>query len=208
MIRLYEKLYSANCGEGGQNAGTAGVGDPPPRKKFPLQKLAMPAVLLVLILITASIINRSPSAPVRQIQPASTTKPVAATPIQQPHSTASQAGTAKIPDETLVEQKQKDSPPPALNGEKKPLSESTRGFVVRLKVTQGGTLTVTIDGSASQDYDLVVGDSIEWKADRTIALELSNAGGVEGELNGRPLKPFGQSGKTVTVVLDPEGIRQ
>jgi hypothetical protein len=69
-------------------------------------------------------------------------------------------------------------------------------------------LTVTIDGSASQDYDLVVGDSIEWKADRTITLELSNAGGVEAELNGRQLKPFGQSGKPATVVLDPEGIRQ
>ena len=69
-------------------------------------------------------------------------------------------------------------------------------------------MTVTIDGSASQDYDLVVGDSIEWKADRTITLELSNGGGVEAELNGRPLKPFGQSGKPATVVLDPEGIRQ
>jgi cytoskeleton protein RodZ len=208
MIRLYEKLYSASSEGGGQNTGTAGVGDPPPRKKFPLQKLAIPAVILVLILITASIINRSPSPPVRPIQPASTTLPIAATPIQQTHSTVRQAGPAKIPDESIIVQKQKDSPPPALNGAQKPSSESTRGFVVRLKVTQGGALTVTIDGSASQDYDLVAGDSIEWKADRTITLELSNAGGVETELNGRPLKPFGQSGKPATVVLDPEGIRQ
>jgi hypothetical protein len=85
--------------------------------------------------------------------------------------------------------------------------ETVRGFVIRLKVTQSGTLTVTIDGATSQSYDLAVGDSIEWKADRTITLELSNAGGVESELNGRQLKPFGQTGKPATVVLDSEGVR-
>jgi len=208
MIRLYERLYSASRGESVQSSGTAGVGDPPPRKKFPLQKLAMPAVILVLILITASVINRSPSAPVRQNQPASATAPVAAPPVQQPHSSARPAVPAKIPDEAEVEQKRGDSLPPVQNGVLKPSPESSKGFVVRLKVTQGGTLTVTIDGSTSQDYDLVAGDSIEWKADRTISLELSNPGGVEAELNGRQLKPFGQSGKPATVVLDSEGIRQ
>jgi hypothetical protein len=69
-------------------------------------------------------------------------------------------------------------------------------------------LTVTIDASPPQDYDLAVGDSIEWKAERTISLVLSNAGGVEAEMNGRQLKPFGQSGTPVSVVLDSEGIRQ
>jgi cytoskeleton protein RodZ len=208
MIRLFEKLYSAGSEGGGQSAGTAGVGDPLPRKKFPLQKLVMPAVILVLVLITASIINRSPAPPVRQVQPAPAALPAAVPPIQQPVSTARQAAPAKIPDETVVEQKRVDSPAPALNGAQKPAPQSARGFVVRLKVTQGGTLTVTIDGSASQEYDLVVGDSIEWKADRTITLELSNAGGVEAELNGSPLKPFGQTGQSAAVVLGPEGIRQ
>jgi len=208
MIRLFEKLYAASSEGGGQSTGTAGVGDPLPRKKFPLQKLVMPAVILVLILITAGIFNRSPAPPVRQVQPAPAALPTAAPPVQQPLSTARQAAPAMIPDETVVEQKQVDSPPPALNRAQKPAPESARGFVVRLKVTQGGTLTVTIDGSTSQEYDLVVGDSIEWKADRTITLELSNAGGVEAELNGRQLKPFGQFGTPATVVLDPEGIRQ
>jgi len=208
MIRLYEKLYSAGSGGGNQGAGTAGVGDPPPRKKFPFQKLAMPVVILVMILITATIINRSPSTPVRQKQPVPGTIPIAAPPIQLPHSSGGQTGPAKIPDETIVEQKQDATLPADQNGVQKPLPEITRGFVVRLKVTQSGTLTVTIDGSTSQEYDLAVGDSIEWKADRTITLDLSNAGGVETELNGRQLKPFGQSGKPATVVLDSEGIRQ
>ena len=208
MIRLFEKLYAANGESSGQSTGTVAVGDPLPRKKFPLQKLVMPAVILVLILVTASIINRSPAPPVRQVPPAPAAVPIAAPPIQQPLSAARQAGPAKIPEETVAEQKQVDSPSPALNAAQKSSPAKVRGFVVRLKVTQGGTLTVTIDGSASQEYELVVGDSIEWKADRTITLELSNAGGVEAELNGKQLKPFGQFGTPATIVLDPEGIRQ
>jgi cytoskeletal protein RodZ len=207
MIRLYEKLYSTGSGVGEHTAGTAGVGDTIPRKKFPLQKLAMPAVILALILITATFINRSPSAPVRQNQPASLTTPAAAPPVQQPQSSVRPSGPAKTPNGSPVEQKRGDSPPVAQSGAQKPSTESSKGFVVRLKVTQSGTLTVTIDGSTSQAYDLAVGDSIEWKADRTITLELSNAGGVETELNGRQLKPLGQSGKPATVVLDSEGIR-
>jgi len=208
MIRLYEKLYSAGSGGGNQSTGTAGVNDPPPRKKFPFQKLVMPVVILVMILITATVINRSPSTPVRQKQPVPDTAPIAAPPIQQPHSSGGQTGPAKMPDKTIVEQTRGDALPSDQNGVQKTLPENTRGFVVRLKITQSGTLTVTIDGSISQEYDLAVGDSIEWKADRTITLELSNAGGVEAELNGRQLKPFGQPGKPTTVVLDSEGIRQ
>ena len=207
MIRLYEKLYSSKSGKIDTSSPTT-AGDQKPRKKFPLQKLALPAIILVMILITAAIINHSPSTPARQNQPAPSTTPIAATPTQQTHSSARHADPAKITDKTVDDYKNVDTSPPARNEKQKTSSESSNGFVVRLKVTQSGTLTVTIDGSTSQDYDLVVGDSIEWKADRTISLELSNAGGVEAELNGRQLKPFGQSGKPATVVLDPEGIRQ
>jgi cytoskeleton protein RodZ len=207
MIRLYEKLYLAKSGKI-DNSSITTAGAPSPRKKFPLQKLAMPVAILVLILITATIINRSSSPPVRQNQPASATTPIATTSIQQTRSSAGQAGPAKMPEEPIVKQIQTDSPLPVHNGVQKSTAESTRGFVVRLKVTQSGTLTVTIDASSSQDYELAVGDSIEWKADKTISLELSNAGGVEAELNGKQLKPFGQSGKPATVVLDSEGIRQ
>jgi cytoskeletal protein RodZ len=206
MIRLYEKLYSAR--NGGGSTSTVGVGDPLPRKKFPFQKLAMPAVILVLILITAAIINRSSSPPVRQNQPSYASTPIAAPPIQPAPSSARQTGLVKKTEDTSVERKRDESLPAAQNEVQKPVAENPRGFVVRLKVTQSGTLTVIIDGSTSQAYDLVVGDSIEWKAVRTIALELSNAGGVETELNGRQLKPFGPSGKPAAVVLDSEGIRQ
>lgn len=208
MIRLYEKLYSAGNGGGDHPATAAGGGDPAPRKKFPLQKLAMPAVILVLILITAAIINRSPSPPVRQNLPESAAPPATAPPVLQVRSSVRQPVPKQTPDEAVNEQKRGESQPAAQGSVQSPSRENSRGFVVRLKVTQSGTLKVTIDGSSTQDYELVVGDSIEWKADRTIVLELSNAGGVEAELNGRQLKLPGQSGKPSTVVLDSEGIRQ
>lgn len=207
MIRLYEKLYLAGSSGAGEHASRSAVpGEPSLRKKIPFQKLALPAVILVLILITAAIINRSPPRPVRQDQPASITIPLALPPVQQAQSSARPAVPAKKQDEVIVLKKRDDAQPPTQNVVQKTPPESAKGFVVRLKVTQGGILKVIIDGSTSQNYDLAVGDRIEWKADRTISLDLSNAGGVEAELNGRLLKPFGPSGNPVTVVLGPEGV--
>jgi cytoskeletal protein RodZ len=209
MIRLFEKLYSSAGGKNDQNSSATSAADgSSQRKKFPFQKLAMPAVILVLILITAAIINHSPSTPDRQNKPAPATTPTVASPIQQTHSSPRQPGPTRAPEEKVVEQKRDDSAQSTPVGAQKISSESSKSFVIRLKVVQSGTLTVTIDGSNSQSYDLVVGDSIEWKADKTISLELSNAGGVETELNGRQLKPFGQPGKPATVVLDTDGVKQ
>jgi hypothetical protein len=60
----------------------------------------------------------------------------------------------------------------------------------------------------SQQYDLKAGDLIEWKADKVITLEVGNAGGIEAEFNGKPLKPFGQPGKSAHVVLKADGSSQ
>lgn len=81
-------------------------------------------------------------------------------------------------------------------------------MVVRLRVIHNASLAVTMDGTTSQHYDLTSGDTFEWKADRTIALELSNAGSAAIELNGRPLGPLGANGAPVYVLLDANGIRQ
>ena len=75
------------------------------------------------------------------------------------------------------------------------------GSVLKLKVNQDSSLNVTIDGMISQQYDLKAGDLIEWKADKVITLDLGNAGGIEAEFNGKPLKPFGEPGKSAHVVL-------
>jgi hypothetical protein len=67
---------------------------------------------------------------------------------------------------------------------------------------------MTIDGVASQEYGLNVGDLMEWKAEKMFLLELDNAGSVEGDLNGRPLQPFGELGRAVHLVISAEGVRQ
>jgi hypothetical protein len=87
-------------------------------------------------------------------------------------------------------------------------AEASKGLILKIKVTQNGTLTSTVDGSAPQQYELSVGDVIEWKAEKKVTLELSNAEGVEVELNGKQYKSLGPPGKPVYVELDADGVKQ
>ena len=128
MIRLYEKLYSAGNRGGDHTAAAAGGGDPAPRKKFPLQKLAMPAVILVLILITAAIINRSPSPPVRQNLPESAAPQATAAPVLQVRSSVRQPVPKQTPDEAVNEQKRSESQPAALGSVQKSVEGKLQGF--------------------------------------------------------------------------------
>jgi len=79
------------------------------------------------------------------------------------------------------------------------------GIILKLKVNQDCWLNITIDETVSQQYDLKAGDLIEWKGEKVFALDLGNAGGVEAELNGRPLASFGGQGKSAHVVLKGGG---
>lgn len=180
-----------------------------PKRRLSLQKFALPAILLLLIIITAGILNRSDAPPKRdQTIP----QPVEQKPAQAVQPQLSTARTLPIPSqrpesasptrERSVEVKAADQN----NGQAAP-GETARSFIVHMKVTQNGTLTVTIDGTLSQKYELTAGDAIEWKAEKQVALELSNAGGVEVELNGKPLRPLGPAGKPVIIVLDADGVR-
>ncbi len=80
------------------------------------------------------------------------------------------------------------------------------GIVLRLKAVQTGKLHITIDGAISQEYDLNVGDLVEWKAEKMFLLDLDNAGSVEVELNGKPLKPLGEQGSAAHLVIRADGI--
>lgn len=108
--------------------------------------------------------------------------------------------SAKVSSEKAIE----DAAPavnPASNeliagGEPRP-----KGVFLKLKFNQDSSLNVTIDDSISQHYELKSGDLIEWKAEKSFTLDLGNAGGVEAEFNGKPLKPFGAAGVPAHVVL-------
>ena len=80
---------------------------------------------------------------------------------------------------------------PATLAAQPPLS----GVTVRLKSLRKSGLVITLDETVTQAYELTAGDLIEWKADRTISLDLSDPAGVELELNGKPYKITAPPGK-------------
>ncbi len=148
---------------------------------------------LVVLVITAAYLFREKETAPENIpaSPVALPKPPGPFPVQQARSSAAlSAATAAAPTDKTA------SDLPLVGAEAR-----QGGIVLRLKVNQDSSLNVTIDGMISQQYDLKAGDLIEWKADKVIALEMSNAGGVEAELNGKPLKPFGAPGKSANVVL-------
>lgn len=80
-------------------------------------------------------------------------------------------------------------------------SVRAQGIVLRMRALEDGYLKLTIDDTITQQYDLKAGDLIEWKADKVFSLDMENAGGVEAELNGKLLKPFGAKGSPAHIIL-------
>ena len=80
-----------------------------------------------------------------------------------------------------------------------------RMTVLKVKVIHECLLTITIDDASPQQYDLKPGDQVEWMGERYFALEMTNAGAIEAELNGKPLPPLGKSGDAATVVVTADG---
>ena len=61
---------------------------------------------------------------------------------------------------------------------------------------------VPMDSKGSpQEALLRPGQKAQWKAQDQFTVTLGNAGGVRAELNGKPQKPFGPSGKVVRDVV-------
>lgn len=165
---------------------------------FNWQRLVLPALLLVALLVVALVMT--PSSPERprmaerkQVLPPA---PVAA--VQPVSSSVTEATPAAV---AQVEHKEEQPETVA------PQSKPSEGFLVRMKVNRNSALSVTIDDAVPQGYALTSGDLIEWKAAHTIALDLSDAGSVEIDLNGTPLKLSATQGKSAYIVLDAEGIR-
>lgn len=87
-------------------------------------------------------------------------------------------------------------------------SRAADGIILRLKAVRDSRLHITIDGAVSQEYDLVAGDIVEWKAEKAFLLDIENAASVEGELNGVPLKPFGEPGQPAHMIISGDGARK
>ena len=206
LMRLYERLGAPAVRPGNERKnGSKESGRK--QRRFPWQKLALPAVLLLMMIATSAIFNHSPSPPPVNPSPQPGVVATPVTPVQPARSSAAVV-VAPHKFETVSSQKQSPKREDAVTEKNvtpdSSYLESSRGIIVRLKVVQNGSLAVSIDGAGSQGFDLTSGDVFEWKADRTIALELSNAASVETELNGKLLKPFVAP---AYVVLDANGVK-
>ncbi len=208
VARMYDKLFGVQVGKP-YPAGTSTTPARPLRRLISLKKLLLPAILLAVILITATFFKRPPPPLVREPQPVPADVPSglnAAVQMAQSSARVRKPGQDVIPKKTEIPLT--EAPEAEKKMTEKHPAGVTRGFILKIKVTQNGSLTATVDGSGSQRYDLTIGDVIEWKAEKKVTLELSNAGGVNVELNGTPYKSLGPPGEPVYVELDADGVKQ
>lgn len=208
IARMYDKLFGVQ-GEGQEPVRVPVISSRPTRRLISLKKMFFPAVLLAVILITATFFKPSPSPVVRPQLPPVVVAPIAQNPAVQAVHSSVQAKKADQENVPKKAEKRAEEPPAVENVAlpKRPV-DTAKGFILKIKVTQNGTLAATVDGSDVQQYELTSGDIIEWKAEKKVTLELSNAGGVDVELNGKPYKPLGPPGKSAYVELDADGIKQ
>jgi len=169
--------------------GETSVGRPRSAKRWLL--VFLPFFLLCAILLATCLFKRENGVPVPVVSPDN--HPVADTSVSPPPSQPGQAENKPAAEQSDT----RDEIPfetPASSG---------KGIILRLKAIEDGALDITIDNMISQHYDLKAGDIIEWKGEKVFSLDLQNAGGVEAELNGRILAPFGEKGVQTHVRLDP-----
>jgi cytoskeletal protein RodZ len=74
-------------------------------------------------------------------------------------------------------------------------------LVLDLEATELSWVVVQIDAGSPQEALLRPGQKAQWKAQDQFLVTLGNAGGVRAELNGKPQRPFGPSGKVVRDVV-------
>ena len=212
MARMYDKLHGQT--DVYKAAETKNVKRVQPLKNLiPLRKLALPVVLFALILVVATFFNRSPAPPAAPPQPTAVQAPavpaaVPAIPVQAVVSSAKLKPVVSVEKETLESKSQ----PLTSEPEEKQLvsnlpEEVGKSFILKIRVTQNGTLVAVVDGSAPQSYELTVGDIIEWKAEQSVSLDVSNSGAIDVVLNGKHLKQMGSAGKPVYAEFDADGIK-
>jgi cytoskeletal protein RodZ len=74
-------------------------------------------------------------------------------------------------------------------------------LVLELEATELSWVVVQIDNGSPQEALLRPGEKAHWKGQDQFILTLGNAGGVKAELNGKPQKSFGPSGKVARDIV-------
>lgn len=87
--------------------------------------------------------------------------------------------------------------PPSLEG----TANADEPLVLDLEATELSWVVIQVDGGSPQEALLRPGEKAKWKGQDQFMLTLGNAGGVKAELNGKPQKAFGPSGKVARDIL-------
>jgi cytoskeletal protein RodZ len=74
-------------------------------------------------------------------------------------------------------------------------------MVLALEASELSWVVVQTDDASPHEALLRPGDRLTWKAQEKFSLTIGNAGGIRGELNGKPLAPFGPKGKVVRDIV-------
>lgn len=74
-------------------------------------------------------------------------------------------------------------------------------LILDLEATELSWVVVQIDNGSPQESLLRPGEKGHWTGQDQFVLTLGNAGGVKAELNGKPQKPFGPSGKVARDIV-------
>lgn len=196
VVGMYERDVSPPPSTPVEEKRSAGVSAPGRMKASPRGRRAITLVLLALVVAAAYLFDdRGARQEKRPLTPGPAPAVRTAAPVLPVLSSAQRAPATAA----ATEEKEKDEARPAT------AEPRGSGIVLRLKVNQDCWLNITIDDAVSQQYDLKAGDLIEWKGERGFTLDLGNAGGVEAEFNGKPLKISGEQGQPVHLVLKADG---
>ena len=128
--------------------------------------------------------------------------PEAATDDRHPESDVSPTVESKPDTETVsMVSPGTDGPLGGISLEGTGPSTTDSQLVLDLEATELSWVVVQIDNGSPQEALLRPGEKVHWKGRDQFILTLGNAGGVKAELNGKPQKPFGPSGKVARDVV-------
>lgn len=74
-------------------------------------------------------------------------------------------------------------------------------LILDVEATELSWVVVQVDGAGLHEALLRPGERVRWKASDRFNVTLGNAGGVRVELNGKPVGPFGPSGKVARDIV-------
>ena len=150
-----------------------------------------------------------PSQQAEAVPPAPKPKPSEAPVVSIKPDEGTTVGPVTGPSSTTSVAPELAAPGPSSLGSDGPLggislegSGATEGqLALDLEATELSWVVVQIDGGSPQEALLRPGEKARWKGQDQFILTLGNAGGVKAELNGKPQKPFGPSGKVARDIV-------